>query len=258
MRPSSFWLVLFLAPALSHAESRSGATLNYSVVAMHPHDRNDFTQGLILEGNRVLQSTGGYGRSRLIESDLKSGNVVRQRTLAKEYFGEGLTLMGNRLLQLTWQSGVGFIYDRQFRELGHFRYRGEGWGLTHDGRRLILSDGTSSLRFLDATTFTELGSLTVREAGTAVSRINELEYARGLIWANLWQQTRVIAIDPRSGDVRATLDLSALLERFPKPRNWNAEENVLNGIAYDPSHDRFFVTGKRWPVLYELTVSAVP
>lgn len=258
MRPSRFWLVLFLTPLLSHAESRSVAALDYSIVATHPHDRNDFTQGLILEGNRVLQSTGGYGRSKLIERELTTGAVVRQRALDTKYFGEGLTLMGGRLLQLTWQSGIGFIYDRQFRQIGHFRYRGEGWGLTHDGRRLILSDGTASLRFLHATTFAELSSLTVREAGTAVSQINELEYARGLVWANLWQQSRVIAIDPRSGDVRATLDLSALLDRFPKPKNWNAQENVLNGIAHDPVRDHFFVTGKRWPVLYEVTVSPLP
>lgn len=258
MRSTFFWLVLFLAPSFLHAANRTATALQYTIVATHPHDVRDFTQGLILEGKSVFQSTGGYGRSALIESDLKSGKSARRRVLDAKYFGEGLTLFGDRLLQLTWQSGIGLIYDRHFRQLGTFRYRGEGWGLTHDGRRLILSDGSSSLRFLEATTFSESGFVSVRESGRPVTHINELEFARGLVWANLWRQTRVIAIDSASGDVRATLDLSALPDRFKKPKGWNPQEDVLNGIAYDAASDHFFVTGKRWPALYELSVSAIP
>lgn len=258
MRTTLFCLFLFLSPFVLYAETSSVSTLKYTVINTHPHDVRDFTQGLFLEGNRVFQSTGGYGHSALIERDLISGKIVQRRFLEPAYFGEGLTLMGDRVLQLTWQSGLGFIYDRRFRRIGEFRYRGEGWGLTHDGRQLILSDGTSSLRFLDATTFVESAPVIVKERGVPVTNINELEYARGKVWANLWRQSRVIVIDPRSGEVRATLDLSALLTRFNKPSTWNAEEDVLNGIAHDPASDHFFVTGKRWPVLYELAVSPLP
>lgn len=258
MRSTLVFLVSFLAPLLSHAESRPIVALKYSVVAAYPHDIRDFTQGLFLEGNHVLKSTGGYGRSTLIESDLKTGKRLQQLALDPKYFGEGLTVIGGRILQLTWQSNLGFIYNRRFQRIGEFRYRGEGWGLTHDGRRLILSDGTSSLRFLDPETFSESGSVRVHEAGAPLTQINELEYARGLVWANLWHQSRIVAIDADSGEVRATLDLSGLLKRFKKPKGWDAQEDVLNGIAYNPATDRFFVTGKRWPNLFELRVATLP
>lgn len=258
MRSTLASLVLFFAPLLLHAESRPTIALKYDVVATHPHDIRDFTQGLFLEGDRVLQSTGGYGRSALIESDLKTGKIIRRHALDRKYFGEGLTVIADRVLQLTWRSNLGFIYDRRFKRIGEFRYRGEGWGLTHDGQRLILSDGSSSLRFLDARTFLESGTVTVRDNGAPVTQINELEFARGLVWANLWHQSHIVAIAPHSGEVRATLDLSDLLKRFKKPKGWDAQEDVLNGIAYDPVRDHFFVTGKRWPVLYEIRVSPAP
>lgn len=237
--------------------AHAAPTLNFRVVAMHPHDVDDFTQGLIFHDGRLFESVGGYGRSAIIEKNLHDGTSLQHRALLPEYFGEGLTMVGERLLQLTWTSGAGLIYDRALKPLGRFRYRGEGWGLAHDGQRLILSDGSARLRFLNRDNFAETGSIAVHDGGRPVALLNELEYARGHLWANVWHSDRIAMIDVATGRVRAWLDLAVLRAQLGTPPKWDAAENVLNGIAYDAPRDRFLVTGKRWPTLFEIAIEPI-
>ena len=171
--------------------------------------------------------------------------------LSTVYFGEGITLFGRRLFQLTYQSGIGFIYDsKTWSTLGNFHYPGEGWALTHDDKRLIMSDGSSALRFLDPATLRELSRVVVRDGTRPIANVNELEYIEGEIWANVWQTERIVRIDPRTGQVNSWVDLTGLL----KPADRTPDIDVLNGIAYDAAKKRIFVTGKRWPKLYEIRV----
>mgnify|MGYP001598223726 CR=1 FL=1 len=250
-----FFLCAFFHSA-SAAEAKKAITeLRYEVIAQHPHDVRDFTQGLLLLNGRLLESVGHYGRSALVEKDLRSGKVLRRVSLEGQYFGEGITAFKDRIYQLSWLNGIGFIYDTALRPQKQFTYSGEGWGLTHDGKRLILSDGSSTLRFLDPITLQESGRTHVHDHGNPVPLLNELEFARKRIWANVWHSDRVAAINPDSGAVEAWLDLSGLRQRFEKPAGWDEREHVLNGIAYDPRSNRFLVTGKCWPILFEILVS---
>jgi glutamine cyclotransferase len=181
--------------------------------------------------------------------DLETGRVLKRVSLPREYFAEGLAFVGNRAYQLTWQNHKGFIYDVDtFRAEGEFTYEGEGWGLATDGRWLVLSDGTSRIRFFDPDGFRLVRSIDVAAAGRPVERLNELEWINGEIFANVWQTDEVVRIDPSSGVVRGIIDFSGLLplnERTP-------DTDVLNGIAYDAAGGRLFVTGKRWPRIYEV------
>lgn len=230
--------------------------LKFKVIAEHPHDIRDFTQGLTLVGDRLLESTGQYGYSALIEKDLRTGKPRRRVAIDARYFGEGIAWLMGRIYQLTWQNGIGIVYDAALRPLRQFTYNGEGWGLTSDGAQLILSNGSSRLRFFSPESLAEEGHLIVRDQQQEVSQLNELEYARGKIWANLWHSDRIAVIDPRSGQVNAWLDLATLRQRFVKPVGWDESDHVLNGIAYDTRSDRFLVTGKCWPKLFEISVSA--
>jgi glutaminyl-peptide cyclotransferase len=215
-----------------------------------PHDPGAFTQGLVFHEGRLLESTGLYGQSTLRQVDLETGQVLLSVPVSAEYFAEGLTLFGGQLLQLTWQAERGFVYRLDdLTRTGEFAYRGEGWGLTHDGARLIMSDGTSRLRFLDPATFAVVGTLDVSDALGPVQRLNELEWVRGQIWANIWQTDRIARIDPVSGQVLGYLDLTGLLSTADQQ---GREVDVLNGIAFDPLADRIFVTGKLWPRLFEI------
>jgi len=244
----------FLRPAVA-AESRSATPrLRYAVIAQYPHDTADFTQGLALLNQRLFESTGQYGRSALIEKELRSGKTLRRIAMDPHYFGEGIAVLKNRIYQLTWLNGIGLIYDPELRHQGGFQYEGEGWGLTSNGEQLILSDGSSRLRFLDPASGAITAHIEVRDQGRPVADLNELEYARQHVWANLWHSDRIAVIRPRSGQVAAWLDLSNLRDRFDKPVGWDAREHVLNGIAYDSRRDRFLVTGKCWPALFELSV----
>lgn len=221
----------------------------YQIVDAYPHDRSAFTQGLVYRDGFLYESTGLTGRSSLRKVRLETGEVLEQHALASEYFGEGITDWGKTLLQLTWQSKVGFVYDLQTLGVTRtFGYEGEGWGLTHDTSTLILSDGTPRLRFLDPLTFEQIGSYTVRDGGTPVRGLNELEYVRGEIFANIWQTDRVARIAPSTGQVIGWIDLSGLLTENDKA----TPVDVLNGIAYDAQADRLFVTGKLWPRLFEI------
>jgi glutamine cyclotransferase len=230
----------------------------YQIVKTYPHDSSAFTQGLIYVDGFLYESTGIAGRSSVRKVDLETGRSVQQYAVLPEYFAEGLTAWGSTLVQLTYRTQTGFVYDRATLKVkSSFPYSGEGWGLTHDGRRLILSDGTSTLRFLDPVTFREAGSLVVRDRGQPVRDLNELEYVRGEIYANVWHTDRIARISPTTGDVLGWIDLRNLLKPGDIPPSTPmANEAVLNGIAYDSARDRLFVTGKLWPKLFEVRIVA--
>ena len=188
------------------------------------------------------------GRSGIRKVKLETGEVLQSKPLGAQYFGEGITDWKGSLVQITWQTEIGFVYDmKSFEQTKTWSYSGEGWGLTHDEARIIMSDGSSSLRFIDPATMKETGRLPVVDAGRAVERLNELEYVKGEILANVWQTERIARISPKDGRVTAWIDLSGLLS--PADR---AGTDVLNGIAYDAAGDRLFVTGKLWPRIFEI------
>lgn len=223
--------------------------LEYDIVATYPHDRAAFTQGLVYRDGFLYESTGLNGRSSLRKVNLESGEVVQRRTVDSKYFAEGLTDWKNRLIQITWQSGTALTYDLEsFEGTGEFSYRGEGWGITHDGHKLIMSDGSATLRYLDPETHQETGTLEVTYEGKPLANLNELEFVRGRILANVWQSNSIVVIDPASGRVTAQIDLPNLLTASDR----TTPVDVLNGIAYDPKKDRLFVTGKFWPKLFEI------
>ena len=221
----------------------------YRVVNVYPHDRQAYTQGLILCDGFLYEGTGLNGASSLRKVRLETGRVVEQHSLDRQYFGEGITEWGGRLLQLTWKSNLGFIYDRSsLKVLGTFRYLGEGWGLTHDRDRLIMSDGTATLRFLDPRTLRETGRLNVRYGDVPLTDLNELEFVQGEIYANVYQTDWIARISPQTGAVTGWIDLRGLLPEV----DGRIPVDVLNGIAYDAGRKRLFVTGKLWPKLFEI------
>jgi glutamine cyclotransferase len=219
------------------------------IKASYPHDPQAFTQGLFFADGHLYESTGLPGRSDVRKVRLSDGKVLQSVSIPADQFGEGSTVWGKEIISLTWQHGIAHRWDRaSLRRTGAFRYQGEGWGLTQDGRSLILSDGTAALRFLDPATFREQRRITVTAAGAPISQLNELEWVNGEIWANIWQTSRIARIDPASGRVKGWIDLSALTRL-----NTSADpDQVANGIAYEPKSKRLFVTGKRWPKLYEI------
>jgi glutaminyl-peptide cyclotransferase len=249
-------LVLLLAVAIPSASSQSTvspppASGPYEVVGSYPHDPQAFLQGLLWHDGGFYESTGQYGQSSLRRVTFPSGEVVQQIALADQYFGEGLALVGDRLIQLTWKSRRGFVYDRlTFGVLGEFGYETEGWGLTYDGTSLIMSDGSDVLTFLDPATYQAVRALSVTLDGRPLRALNELEWIEGEIWANVWQTDLIVRIDPATGRVTGTLDLTGLLP----PDQRTGREDVLNGIAYDPTGRRIFVGGKLWPLLFEIRV----
>jgi glutamine cyclotransferase len=222
---------------------------SYNIVNIYPHDRNAFTQGLVFEDGVLYEGTGRFGHSTLRRVELETGVVLQIRELSDQFFGEGIAIYEDKIIQLTWQSNIGFVYDKDsFELLQEFNYSTEGWGITHDGERLIMSDGTSTLHFLDPQTFEEIGQLEVYDNDGPVARLNELEYIQGEIYANVWQTDRVARIAPETGQVIGWVELGGLLttEDLSEP------VDVLNGIAYDAEADRLFVTGKLWPKLFEI------
>jgi len=221
----------------------------YDVVKVRPHDRGAFTQGLVYLDGTLLESTGLNGQSSLRKVDLETGSVLKRVDVPAEYFAEGLAVLNGRLFQLTWRNETGFVYDLEsFQKEKEFTYPGQGWGLTTDGQWLIMSDGTEQIRFLDPATFEEKRRITVLAHGAPVNRLNELEYIKGEIFANVWGTDYVVRIDPASGRVVGVVDFTGLLPQEDRDDN----TDVLNGIAYDANGDRLFVTGKRWPRLFEV------
>ncbi|HJR58945.1 MAG TPA: glutaminyl-peptide cyclotransferase [Vicinamibacterales bacterium] len=239
----------FHAPSAGQ-RAQTAPVSSYQVVRTFPHDPQAFTQGLVFVDGVLYEGTGLNGRSGIRKVRLENGEVLQIQKLEERYFGEGIAVVGDTIVQLTWQAGVGFVYDRTtFQRRRTFTYQGEGWGLAYDGTRLIMSDGTPTLRFLDPRTFKETGRLEVKEGPRPVEDLNELEVVKGEIFANVWQTERIARISPKSGEVTGWVDLRGLLD----PRD-AAGVDVLNGIAYDTASDRLFVTGKLWPKLFEIRV----
>jgi len=225
--------------------------LSVKLVHTYPHDPHAFTQGLEYYGGYLYESTGIAGQSTLRKVALDTGQVIQKVSLPSEYFGEGLTIFRGKIYQLTWLSKKGFVYDlRTFRRIGEFPYDNEGWGLTHDDKSLIMSDGTNKIRYIDPVSFAVTRTIELYAEGQGVVNLNELEYVKGEILANIWHSTRIARVDPRSGQVVAWIDLSSIVAKEP-----HRQEEVLNGIAYDKSAARLFVTGKNWSKLYEIRVA---
>lgn len=224
----------------------------FEIVRVYPHDPTAFTQGLAFRDGVLLESTGRYP-STVRQVRLEDGAVLRQRELDDAYFGEGLTEIGGRVVTLTWTSGKAFVWDADdLAPLEEHAYAGEGWGLTDDGARLILSDGTAALRFLDPGTLAETGRVAVTLEGRPVSRINELEWIDGEVFANLWQTDYIVRIDPVTGAITGIVDLTDLM---PDRSGLDPTDAVLNGIAWDAEGRRLFVTGKNWPKLFEIRLT---
>lgn len=243
--------VIFWAAPITGADdnrAQTGLVYGYKVVDIYPHDRSAFTQGLVYDDGALYEGTGSYGASTLRKVDLETGNVQKQIHLLPWIFGEGIALWNDRIVQLTWRSQLGFIYDKEsFARTGNFTYRTEGWGLTSDESHLIMSDGSDVLYFLDPVTFQVQKQVRVKDSRGFVRGLNELEYINGEIYANIWTSNEIAVISPKTGVVRAWIDLEGLL-----PEEDRAGANVLNGIAYDALGDRLFITGKLWPKLFEI------
>jgi len=251
MRPSTIRGTLVFCCITIAAVAPVHAADSFRVVQAYPHDQQAFTQGLIYADGHLYESTGLEGHSSLRMEELETGRILNLLDVPTRYFAEGLAQWGNTLIQLTWQSHTALVYDRStFRLLRTFNYLGEGWGLTQDGKNLIMSDGTATLRYFDPGTFREVRRLVVRDRGASVAQLNELEFVHGQIYANIWHSDRIARISPQTGKVIGWIDLSGLLPESQR----STHEAVLNGIAYDPEHDRLFVTGKLWPKIFEIKV----
>jgi len=230
------------------AANSTATHYTYTIVNIYPHDTNAFTEGLVYSNGFLFESTGLNGESSLRRVDLTTGNILQEITLPSQYFGEGITIVNNTIIQLTWQSQIGFVYDKTtFALLRNFTYPTQGWGLTFDGKHLIMSDGTDNLYFLDPTTFHRTGQIQVHDGNTSIVNINELEYINGDVYANIWLTNKIAIINPDTGQVKAWIDLTGL----PAENNSNPNA-VLNGIAYDQQNNRLFITGKDWPNLYQI------
>ena len=244
-------ILVFLNSNKPSTNSSAVTHYTYTVVNTYPHDPNAFTEGLVYSDGFLYESTGLDGGSSLRRVDLTTGNVLQEVMLPTQDFGEGIAIVNNTIIQLTWQSHIGFIYDKNtFALLGNFTYPTEGWGLTFDGEQLIMSDGSDNLYFLNPTTFQRTGQIQVHDGNTTVVNINELEYINGDVYANIWQTNTIAIINPETGQVKAWIDLTGL----PGANNSNPEA-VLNGIAYDQKNDRLFVTGKDWPTLFQINLT---
>jgi glutaminyl-peptide cyclotransferase len=241
---------LWLLAGCSAAQLPRAKVYRCEVVNTFPHDTNAFTQGLVYCDGELYEGTGLNGCSSIRRLELATGTVLQQHRLPWKYFGEGITLWGDQLIQLTWTTGTAFLYDRRsFRLLSSRSYPTRGWGLTHDGTRLIMSDGSAMLYFREPDTFAESGRIRVTDGGAPVSNLNELEFIRGEIWANVWRRYAIARISPASGEVLSWIDISGLLSPLDR-----LLAGSPNGIAYDTKTDRIFVTGKRWPKLFEIRV----
>jgi glutaminyl-peptide cyclotransferase len=241
---------LILAGA-SHAQA-AVPVYGYAVVHTYPHDPSAFTEGLFYLNGFLYESTGLEHHSSIRKVRLETGEVLRKYDLPGDYFGEGIVNWDGHLIELTWQSHVGFVYDlKTFKRQREFHYPGEGWALTQDGTQIYMSDGTSDIRILNPTTLSPTGRIAVNVEGKPINNLNELEWVKGEIYANVWQTNWILRIDPRDGHVAGAINLAGLL---PPSDIVKGQTDVLNGIAYDAKRDRLFVTGKNWPKLFEIRV----
>lgn len=258
-RSSLFFLlaVLLLIAMLSAAqdsthfvEAEAIPLFGYQIINVYPHSSLAFTQGLVYDDGVLYEGTGLYGRSTLRRVDLETGHVLQQTILQSTLFGEGVALWQDRIIQLTWQSGLGLVYGKEnLTEIDSFSYQTEGWGITSDNKSLIMSDGTDVLHILDPESFMQTGQIKVTYNGTPLGGLNELEYIKGQIYANVWPTNWIVIISPESGEVKGEINLQGILQESDIDGN---SVDVLNGIAYDGGEDRLFVTGKLWPKLFEI------
>lgn len=252
-RLSRIFLVLLCALPLTacSASAQNVKTYGYKVEEALPHDVASYTQGLFFHDGELYESAGQYGESSFRKVDLKTGRVLQRMNFEGRYFAEGSCVLGDKLYVLTWQEKECFVYDiKTWNRIGTLRYLGEGWGLTTDGKSLIMSDGTSTLTFRDPETFAVERSVSVTLRGQKVLYLNELEYIKGEVWANVYGTDQIVRIDPATGVVRAVVNLRGILpQSLRKPRT-----DVLNGIAFDPRSGGIYVTGKNWPKLYRITL----
>ncbi len=243
---------VFVSGGVAVATPAAAPVYGYTVVATYPHSTESYTEGFFYLDGLFYEGTGLKGRSAVMAIQPETGKPLQRVELPEQYFGEGIVDWGANIYEWTWQSHVCFVYDRfSMRVIRQFAYTGEGWGMTRTAKEIITSDGTATLRFRDPATFEETRHIVVKDTGRAVDQLNELEYIKGEIYANLWHGDRIARIDPRDGHVIAWIDLTGLL---PDDQKIN-EESVLNGIAYDAKHDRLFVTGKQWPSVFEIKVA---
>jgi len=240
--------VFLLGAAAAHAGL---PVAQVEVVKTYPHDPTAFTEGLLFRDGTLYESTGNEGQSTIRAVDLATGRVLRSVSLPPDLFGEGIVDWKDQLLSVTWHGGTGFRWSLgDFRRIGEFHYDGEGWAMTKDAHDIILSDGTPVLRFLDPVTLKVVHRLTVTAEGAPVEQLNELEYVKGEILANIWLTTRIARIDPATGNVKGWIDVGKLAAQVGAADR----DAVANGIAYDKTRDRLFVTGKDWPLLFEVRV----
>ena len=254
-----FWLTILLVvfginfgfpwiQSLSETQEQAD-TCGYRVIKEYPHDSSAFTQGLIFNEGQLYESTGLYGRSSIRKVALKTGEVAQISNLDSRYFGEGMTIWKENLIQLTWVSNKAFVYDKEtFEPIRTWTYPTQGWGLTHNEKELILSDGSDKLYFLNPDTFEEIRRIQVKDHQLEIDHLNELEFVKGEIYANIWMSDRIARISPKTGQVLGWIDLTGIIEPLPEPK----KDAVLNGIAFDKKGDRLFVTGKLWPKLLEI------
>lgn len=249
------------SPANSNKTIAAVPQYTAEVIKTYPHDPKAFTQGLVFHNGFLYEGTGGKAArgddffSSLRKVDLETGKVLQKYDVPPDFFAEGIAILNDKVFQLTWQERTGFVYDlADFKLLREVRYTGEGWGLTQDGTHLIMSDGTHVIRFINPEDFSTVRTISVNdERGQPLMELNELEYVKGEIWANVWETGWIVRIDPATGKLVGRIDLSSLVDQVQAK---NPKADVLNGIAYDAATDRIFITGKKWPNLYEIKVNA--
>jgi len=222
---------------------------NCKLINTYPHDKTSYTQGLFYDDGVMYEGTGQYKESKLRKLSFETGEVISELSLEAKYFGEGITAYKDKIIQLTWRSNTGFVYDKKsFKLINTLKYPTQGWGITTDGKKLIMSDGSQTIHFLDPEYFNEIGKIEVYDNRGLIDSLNELEYINGLVYANIYITEEIIAFDPANGKVLKRIDCSQIVPAGYK----NEHDNVLNGIAYDKENDRYFITGKRWPNLFEV------
>lgn len=245
-------LLIGLHPYSAQAQNKNEAPVyGYKIVNTFPHNTESFTQGLIMDDGVLYESTGLNGQSAIKIVDLKTGEVIKSRSMQDKFFGEGMTIVDNKIYQLTWRSKTGFVYDKESLEiLRTFSYKTQGWGITYDGKYLIISDGSDTLYLMDPNSFVVVGKLQVYDKKAEVSNLNELEYINDKIYANIWGKDLIAIIDPKTGYVDSWIDLTGILSKEDR----KGKEDVLNGIAYNSKNKTLLVTGKFWPKIFEIEI----
>jgi glutamine cyclotransferase len=248
---NSFAVRVALVMAVMAVNCLAAPIYGYKVIAKYPHSTDSYTEGFFYLNGLFYEGTGLNGHSAILVTQPKTGKIVQRRDMPSQYFGEGIVDWETNLIEWTWQTHVGFVLDRSSLQIvRQFHYDGEGWGMTRTPNQLITSDGTAILRFRNPDTFDETRHIVVKDGPATIRQLNELEYVKGDIYANVWHSDRIARISPRDGHVIAWIDLTGLL-----PDNQKIDaESVLNGIAYDSKNDRLFVTGKRWPAVFEIKI----